>query len=86
MLVSLTQTLAGAHTSLEAVMYEMVSAVGTVGVSMGITPDLEPLSKVLVIITMFCGRVGIFTLTSALTSLKTRPLVLHYPEAHVGIG
>ena len=41
-----------------ATLFEVVSAMGTVGLSMGITRELSPLGKVLIICTMFIGRVG----------------------------
>ena len=46
------------------ILFEEVSAFGTVGLSTGITPDLCEGSKFILIITMFAGRVGMFTLLS----------------------
>ena len=46
------------------VFFEVVSAFGTVGLSTGITPDLCVLSKLVLILTMFIGRLGAFTLLS----------------------
>ena len=46
------------------ILFEVVSAFGTVGLSTGITPDLCVLSKLIIILTMFTGRVGAFTLLS----------------------
>ena len=40
------------------VIFEAVSALGTVGLSMGLTGDLTPVGKVLVCVLMFLGRVG----------------------------
>ena len=55
-----------------SVIFESVSAFGTVGLSMGITPELNQISKVIVTITMFCGRVGSLTIFSLLlTKPKT---------------
>ena len=45
-------------------LFEQVSAFGTVGLSTGITPGLGVLSKLVLILTMFTGRVGAFTLLS----------------------
>ena len=45
-------------------LFEMVSAFGTVGLSTGITPGLCVPSKLLLILTMFIGRLGAFTLLS----------------------
>lgn len=46
------------------ILFEVVSAFGTVGLSTGITPDLIPLSKFVIILVMFIGRLGAFTLFS----------------------
>ena len=45
-------------------LFEAVSAFGTVGLSTGITPDLKAASKLILIVTMFIGRLGAFTLLS----------------------
>jgi Trk-type K+ transport system membrane component len=54
------------HLSLKAIVFECVSAFGTVGSTLGITPQLQEASKVLIIILMFLGRVGVVTLAQAL--------------------
>ena len=45
-------------------MFEVTSAFGTVGLSTGITPELGNFSKLLIILIMFIGRLGAFTLAS----------------------
>lgn len=52
--------------SFEANIFEAASALGTVGLSTGITPDLSTLGKLIVIALMFCGRVGPLSLGAAL--------------------
>jgi Trk-type K+ transport system membrane component len=47
-------------------LFEVISAFGTVGMTMGITPDLSPIGKVLIAVMMFTGRVVPLTLTFAL--------------------
>lgn len=59
------------------VLFESVSAVGTVGASTGITPDLPPLSRLLTVVAMFAGRLGPLTLVVALAA-RARP-VSHRP-------
>ena len=54
------------------VLYEVISALGTVGISRGITAILSPLSKMLIIITMFFGRVGILTIIFATKKRKQK--------------
>jgi len=48
------------------VLFETTSAFGTVGLSLGITPELSVLGKILIIFLMFAGRVGILTIAFAL--------------------
>ena len=49
----------------EVIMFEAVSALGTVGLSTGLTSDLSNLGKLIVITLMFAGRVGVLTFGSA---------------------
>ena len=65
----------------------MTSAFGTVGLTLGITTSLVPASKILVMLTMFFGRVGIFTIAYAIAvkSGSHRP-DFRYPECKVLIG
>lgn len=49
-----------------ALLFEATSAFGTVGMSMGITSELSPLGKCIIIITMYIGRLGPLTLALAL--------------------
>jgi trk system potassium uptake protein TrkH len=60
-LLQLTET-----SSFEATFFEAASALGTVGLSTGITASLTPLGKVTIILLMFCGRVGPLTLGAAI--------------------
>jgi trk system potassium uptake protein len=54
---------AGSRKLFSELLFEAVSAFGTVGLSRGITADLGPLSKLTLILTMFAGRVGLFAMT-----------------------
>ena len=65
-------------------LFEEVSAFGTVGLSTGITPDLCEGSKLILIFTMFAGRVGTFTLLSIWID-RPSPSV-HYTEESITIG
>lgn len=69
------------------VLYEVTSAFGTVGLSTGLTPGLHSTSKLLLILTMFLGRVGPVTFAIALTlrSRKTDVDIIH-PEGKVIVG
>jgi trk system potassium uptake protein len=71
--------------SLDRILFEVVSAFGTVGLSTGITPDLPPAGEVLIILLMFFGRLGPITLASAL-ALRQRDRLYELPEGRPIIG
>ena len=66
-------------------VFEQVSAMGTVGLSTGLTPMLSPAGKIIISISMFIGRVGTLTVAFALGG---RAIKSHfkYPEGHTMIG
>ncbi|MGB0431572.1 MAG: potassium transporter TrkG, partial [Bacteroidia bacterium] len=66
-------------------LFETVSAFCTVGISTGITSDLSTFGKVILMISMYLGRVGILTLVVALSS-ATKTKNYTYPNAHLMIG
>lgn len=66
-------------------LFETVSAFGTVGLSTGITPELSPVAQLLLIFTMFVGRLGPLTVALALVA-RERPLRYRWPEGAVRIG
>jgi potassium uptake TrkH family protein len=55
---------------LEHLLFEVVSAVSTVGLSMGITPQLTPIGKSIIIVCMVVGRVGLLAVAMALVRRK----------------
>jgi trk system potassium uptake protein TrkH len=65
--------------------FEAFSAFGTVGLSTGITPSLSLLGKMIVIVTMFVGRIGPLALALIVAGREVRPSVA-YPEEAVMIG
>ncbi|MVO98589.1 TrkH family potassium uptake protein [Paenibacillus lutrae] len=67
------------------VLFEATSAFSTTGLSMGLTSELSAPGKVIVIITMFAGRLGPLTLAFALAQ-KKRSSKIGYPEDHILIG
>lgn len=71
--------------SMEQILFEAVSAFGTVGLSMGITPSLNSISKLLIVLLMYIGRVGPLTVLFALSQRKK---VLHFSlaEEKIAIG
>ena len=66
-------------------LFEAASAVGTVGLTLGITSGLGITSKLILIILMFCGRVGGLTLIFAALS-GTKKNVSRYPREKVTVG
>ena len=67
------------------VLFEAVSALGTVGLSTGITPLLSNTGKIVIITTMIVGRVG--PLTLAFTVFRSpRPAAFRYPREEVFVG
>ena len=69
-------------------LYEVTSAGGTVGVSLGVTPSLNVFSKILIMLLMYFGRVGILTVTYAVmvNLSKKNPGGISYPEANMLVG
>lgn len=65
--------------------FEQISAFATVGLSQGITSNLNSYSKVIIIVTMYLGRVGMLTLALAL-SKKVISTSYKYPVSHVMVG
>ena len=70
--------------SLSMILFESFSAFGTVGLSMGLTPDLSNAGRLFIIILMFIGRIG--PLTLAFSFARTRTAKIRYPEEDIFIG
>ena len=70
------------------IMFEAVSAMGTVGLSMGITADLNGWAKGIIIILMFIGRIGPVALAYTLKSNRVmrRANLVEYPQGQVIVG
>lgn len=64
------------------VVFEVVSAFGTVGLTRSLTPGINSISKILIISTMYIGRVGSLTILFALSNTKNKKA---YKEAHENI-
>ncbi len=71
--------------SLKQLVFEIVSAFGTVGLSLGITSDLSTWGKIIIIISMFVGRIGFLTLGLALTR-KIMYTKYRFPNVKLMIG
>ncbi|MFH0795122.1 MAG: TrkH family potassium uptake protein [bacterium] len=66
-------------------LFELVSAFGTVGLSTGVTPTLTAWSKLLLVLTMFIGRLGPLTVSLLIVERGGRAKI-EYPEANVMVG
>ena len=61
-------------------LFEAVSAIGTVGLTHGVTPTLKAASKVAITLLMFAGRVGSLSVAMAMTRDRPHPKVRNVPE------
>jgi len=66
--------------------FEAASAIGTVGLSTGITAGLSPFSHVLLICLMYLGRVGILSFSIAFLTAGRFPAKIQYPTVDIMIG
>lgn len=81
-IISLTEKV-----DLLTVLFEVTSAFGTVGLSLGLTPTLSIVGKMAIILTMFIGRVGPLTLAFVLSQKKSNQAAhIKYPEERIMIG
>ena len=69
----------------EEIMFEVISAFGSVGLTLGTTPDLTTFSKLLLIVTMFIGRLGPMTFALAIGETKKKALS-KYPKENILVG
>lgn len=70
---------------LEKVIFEVISAFATVGLSTGITAELPPAAQTVIIALMFIGRVGVVTLAMALATNQIKRS-FRYPEEKLIVG
>lgn len=67
------------------ILFEATSAFGTVGLSTGITASLSPAGRLVIIATMYIGRVGVLLLMAAIFT-DTRPSLIKYPQESMLVG
>jgi trk system potassium uptake protein TrkH len=80
MVMQLTQVM-----DTDVALFEIVSALGTVGLSIGGTAQLDGVGKVLIIVCMFAGRIGPLTLFMFLSS-RTQQVVWERPVEEIEVG
>jgi trk system potassium uptake protein TrkH len=73
-------------TDMVNIIFEVVSAFGTVGLSRNLTPDLSVMGKIAIIGTMFIGRIGALTLAFAITQSDQTPSRIEYPSESIMVG
>ena len=78
--------LATSNSSALDVVYETVSATATVGLSRNLTASLNAFGKIIIIITMYFGRVGPISLAVAFGSKNESQNVISEPTEEIGIG
>ncbi len=81
-LLSIIESFHGA--SLEWILFEVFSAFGTVGLTLGLTAELSVLGKLVIIGVMFAGRVGLIAL--AFPSSRLKHYDITYPEGNIILG
>lgn len=83
--VTLLLSITDPNESFVNILYEATSAFGTVGLTTGVTQRLSTAGKIIIMITMYCGRVG--PMTVALAFIRNKKKQTHkYPEGKILIG
>jgi trk system potassium uptake protein TrkH len=67
------------------ILFEIISAFGTVGLSRGITPDLSITGKFLIAFVMFAGRIGLFSFAVAMSEVQDDKSYT-FPETNLMVG
>jgi len=72
--------------ALHEALFEATSAFGTVGLSTGLTGELNMVGKLVISLTMFMGRLGPLTIAFALAKNRGKKQLKHYPEENILVG
>ena len=84
-LTSVTLILATSNLHMSDVLFEVYSAISTVGMTTGITRDLNVVGRIVIIILMYCGRIGSMTFALSFVA-KPETKGLSLPEEKITIG
>ena len=84
-IVTMVLSITEVGASFEYLLYEVTSAFATVGLTLGLTTKLTSIGKILIALTMYCGRVGPMTVVLALTNKKSNNAI-RYPEEKIMVG
>ena len=85
-IISINEWIVGSGISLDNTIYTVISAFGTVGLSVGNTGDFAPLSQVFLILGMYAGRVGPLSLMLAFMRNNSSASAVRFPEERLMIG
>lgn len=83
--IGTTIVLSVSNASTDRIIFEVISAFSTVGLSTGITADLPPVGQWVLIVLMYLGRIGTITLATSLI-LGERRASYRFPEEHPIVG
>lgn len=72
--------------ALDAALFEVVSALSTCGLSLGITGELSNLGRAIIMLVMFWGRLGALTIMVALWQRRSTSGLIEYPEESILVG
>ncbi|MGE8035289.1 TrkH family potassium uptake protein [Lysinibacillus sp. NPDC093692] len=84
-LVTIVLSLIEQRHSFMMYLFEATSAFGTAGLTMGLTPELSTGGRLLIILTMFVGRLGPLTIAFAITN-RRKTEAFHHPKGKIMIG
>ena len=82
---SLALTLSNPHLTTQQILFEVVSATSTVGLTLNTTSQLTNTGKIIIILCMFIGRVGLLTFTAAFLK-PVATLRYRYPKENILVG
>jgi len=85
LLLSLTETIPSGR-GFEYITFEVISAFSTTGFSLGLTPNLTFIGKIIIMFVMFIGRVGLYTVMFSVLNIREKPTHYQYPTEEIIIG
>jgi trk system potassium uptake protein len=72
--------------ALTPILFDVISALCTVGMSLGVTPNFAPLSQLILVAAMFLGRLGVIIIIVALNGEQRPAPLVTYPEEDIMVG
>lgn len=85
LLLIVTETISKGQ-GMEYIVFEVISAFSTTGFSLGLTPHLTNFGEIVIMIVMFIGRVGLYTVMFSVMNIREKPSSYQYPTEEVIIG